>query len=99
MQEVLTVLGLASRAGGERLHARMVAVALSSDDDLEVRSVEPWEGTRGTDDARQLVDLHDAIVNVLDPKRQGAPQAVAVKRVESPSRGRPSAAYDRRIRF
>lgn len=98
MSDDVTVLGLASRGDSDRLSVWRVEVQVKGDGSVEVLELDPWQGTRGRDDASQLIDVHDAIVNVLDSPRLGTVCAVAVKRTESP-RGRPSNPYDRRVRF
>lgn len=92
------MLGLASRGDSDRLSVWFIEVRVAEDGDIEVATLEPWQATRGRDDASQLIDVHDAISNAVDTPRLGAIAAVAVKRVESP-RKRPSNPYDRRIRF
>lgn len=66
---------------------------------MRVAVREPWQGTRARDEASQLIDAHDAIKNAVDAPRLGGIGAVAVKRTESPIRGRPSNSYDRKVRF
>src|SRR4051794_14962028 len=89
----LSVIGLASRGDKDRLSVWFVAVRLLPDGQVDVRELESWQATRGTDDGSQLLDVHDAVVNAIDAKKLGKPNAVAVKRVETP-RGRPSKPYD-----
>jgi len=98
MPDVTGALGLASRGDNDRLSVWLVEVTVDIDGLVRVAVLEPWKGTRGRDDASQLIDVHDAVVNALDSPRLGAVDVVAVKRVESP-RGRPSKPYDRRVRF
>lgn len=92
------VLGVASSAGDQHLTAHLVFVQLADDGELSVSEQEIWEGTRGQDPARQLIDLRDAIRNLLT-SGSAAPDAVAVKRVELPFRGKPKSTYDDRVRF
>ncbi len=98
MLEEVAVLGLASRGDSDRLSVWLVEVRLAEGGDVQLATLEPWQATRGRDDASQLIDVHDAISNTIDAPRLGPIAAVAVKRVESP-RGRPSNPYDRRLRF
>lgn len=98
MSDDLTVLGLASRGDSDRLSVWRVEVQVKGDGSVAVAELDAWQGTRGRDDASQLIDVHDAIVNVLDSPRLGVISAVAVKRAESPP-GRPSKPYDRKVRF
>lgn len=99
MADQATALGLASRGDNDRLSVWFVEVRRSEDGGVAVAVRDPWQGTRGRDDASQLADFHDALANALDSPTLGATDAVAVKRVESPVRGRPSNTYDRRVRF
>jgi len=98
MPEDVAVLGLACRGDSDRLSVWRVEVQVKGDGSVGVVELDPWQGTRGRDDASQLIDVHDAIVNALDSPRLGAFSAVAVKRTESPPR-RPSNPYDRKVRF
>jgi hypothetical protein len=98
MSDDLVALGLASRGDGDRLSVWLVEVRLNADNAVDVTVLERWQGTRGRDDASQLIDVHDVIVNALDSPRLGPIKAVAVKRAES-TPGRPSNPYDRKIRF
>ena len=98
MSDDVAVLGLASRGDSDRLSVWRVEVQVKGDGSVDVVELDPWQGTRGRDDASQLIDVHDAIVNSLDSPRLGTISAVAVKRAESP-RGRPSNPYDRKVRF
>jgi hypothetical protein len=93
-----TVLGLASRGDKDRLSVWLVEIGLDVDGEVSVAVREPWQATRGRDEASQLIDAHDTITNAIDAPRLGAVAAVAVKRTESPP-SRPSSAYDRKVRF
>jgi hypothetical protein len=66
-------------------------------DALDLTFMPAWRATRN-DEARSLADLVDALSNTLDRKRSEAPAAVAVKRVETPFRGKPGKSYDQRTR-
>lgn len=98
MADELGVLGLASRGDNDRLSVWLVEVAVDANDDVRVAVLDSWQGTRGRDDASQLIDVHDAITNVLDAPRLVPITAVAVKRTEAPP-GRPTKPYDRKVRF
>lgn len=93
------VLGVSSRAGGERLTVHTVIVSTRDDGRIEIEVRDGWRGTKGQDAGRELTDLHDALCNLLDGGPSGSPEAIAVKRVEPPPRGRPPATYDDRIRL
>lgn len=99
MTDGATVLGLASRGDNDRLSVWLVEVQLDDDGHVAVVVREPWQATRGRDEASQLIDAHDTIKNALDAPKLGAVGAVAVKRTESPVAGRPSNSYDRKVRF
>ena len=95
----MTVLGLASRGDSDRLSMWCVEARLDEDGNVAVAVHERWYATRGRDDASQLIDAHDTIINALDSPELGDVKAVAVKRTETPPAGRPGNAYDRKIRF
>jgi hypothetical protein len=99
MDSDLRVLGIASRVPSSRLAAVFVRAVLRPSGEVSLDVHEPWSGTLGTDDGRQLTDLRDTVANALDIGRADPFDAVAVKRVETPPRGRPTEAYDKRIRF
>jgi hypothetical protein len=65
----------------------------------EVVQLDGWQGTPGQDAGRQLVDLRDAISNLLDQGLPDPPNVAAIKRVERPFKGKPPDTYDDRIRF
>lgn len=88
-----TVLGAASRHEGGRLKVSFVMVS-SDGPTLEV--LPAWHGTQGAELGQQLTDTYQTIRNRFDPVR---PTSVAVKRVESPSFGRPDEHYDARTSF
>jgi hypothetical protein len=90
MNDQATVLGIASRYGGNRAKVTFVAV---STEGPTFELLAGWRGTRGTDLASQLADVYRTVHNRFDPLR---PQAIAVKRAESPIR-RPPAHYDARV--
>jgi hypothetical protein len=94
-----TLLGLASRGDNDRLSIWLVEVQLDDDGQVRVAVREPWQATRGRDEASQLIDAHDTIKNAIDAPSLGPIAAVVVKRTESPVRGRPSNSYDRKVRF
>jgi hypothetical protein len=98
MADSLGALGLATRGGDDRLSVWFVEVNVDEEEDVVIDVRNSWQGTRGRDDASQLIDVHDVIVNALDSPHLGEITAVAVKRAESP-RGRPTKAYDRKVRF
>ena|ERR1700761_6747329 len=93
-----TVLGVASRAGGQRLTVYVASVTISEAGSIEVDAREAWKGSKAQDTGRELTDLHDAFSNLLEGTSD-KPEAIAVKRVECPQRGRPASSYDDRIRF
>lgn len=97
MDDGMSVLGLATRGDGDRLSVRLVEVSRDADD-VSVFVLDAWVATKGRDDASQLADVHDVLVNAVDSPRLGSVSVVAVKRPESPP-SRPSKAYDRRTRF
>jgi hypothetical protein len=72
MSDELGALGLASRGGDERLSVWLVEVRLDANDKVDVSVLDAWQGTRGRDDASQLIDVHDAIVNALGRSRASA---------------------------
>jgi hypothetical protein len=96
---MVNVLGLASRGDSHRLSMWMVEVSVDKDGTVQTSTYDPWKGTLHRDDASQLLDTHDAISNALDAPALGEVTAVAVKRVETPLRGKPGEAYDRRVWF
>lgn len=99
MSDGAVVLGLASRGDKDRLSIWIVEVGVDEGGASAIRVREPWQGTKGRDDASQLCDANAAIANALDAPALGARiEGVAVKRTEV-GRGRPSTPYDRRIRF
>jgi hypothetical protein len=85
-----TVLGIASRYPQDRLKVTFLAVSAEGP---ALETLESWHGSLGTDLARQLADLSQVIRNRFDPLR---PDAIAVKRVESPFR-KPPDHYDARV--
>jgi hypothetical protein len=91
----LAVLGIATSSRDGALIVSRVIVRLTGDD-VEVERLKPWQGTP-RDEARSQRDLVDALGNVLDRKRDGAPEALAVKRPESPV-SRPTVPYDQKTR-
>ena len=99
MSESTTVLGLASRGDSDRLSVWLVEVQLDEDGQVKVAVHDAWQATKKRDDASQLIDAHDTIVNAIDAPTLGTVKAVAVKRTETPQFGRPGNAYDRKIRF
>jgi hypothetical protein len=92
----LAVLGLATSISDSALIVHRVVVRVSNGD-VELNVMDAWKAIR-KDEARSLGDLADALSNSLDRKRERAPDALAIKRVESPIRGRPSGSYDQRTR-
>src|SRR5579884_1277082 len=96
--DAMTALGLASRGDNDRLSMWLVEVRLAEDGAVAVAVHEPWQATKGRDEASQLIDAHDTIRNALDSPTLGEIAAVAVKRVETPP-SRPSNPYDRKVRF
>lgn len=92
----LAVLGLATSISNSALVVHQAVVAMTAEG-VVVKPMTAWRASR-QDEARSLADLIDALSNTLDRKRSGAPELVAVKRVESPIRGRPSKGYDQRTR-
>lgn len=90
------MLGIATTSQRGALTVYRVIVRLAGGEAVQVETLEAWQGTP-RDEARSMNDLVDALANALDPKRAGAPSAIAVKRTES-SVGRPSNPYDKKIR-
>src|SRR5262245_40704747 len=95
MADEIAVLGIASSSQSGAVKVERVIVRTSGET-VEVELLEAWQGTP-KDEARSLQDLVDSLRNVLDRKRPTAPIALAVKRSES-TRGRPTSAYDQKIR-
>jgi hypothetical protein len=95
MTNETAVLGIGTSSSDDVLTVYRVIVRRTGDA-VEVETLEPWQGT-AADEARSMNDLAEALGNTLDPKRKGAPEALAVKRVES-SFNRPSKAYDQKVR-
>ena len=94
--ESLTVLGLSTAVADGTLVVHR-AVVTARQGQITVKVLESWQATRN-DEARSLSDLVDALTNSLDRKRANAPEAVAIKRVEVPLRGKPPKSYDQRTR-
>jgi hypothetical protein len=93
--EGTAVLGVATSSSRGVLVVRRVVVRFR-DKGVEVEPLQTWRGT-ANDEFRSIADLVDTLANVLDPKREGAPLAIAVKRTES-TRGRPTNQYDQKTR-
>jgi hypothetical protein len=90
------VLGIATNSHKDALIVSRVIVRLRTDGSIQVEPLTAWQGTP-RDEARSMNDLVDALANTLDPKRRGAPVAIALKRTES-TRGRPTKQYDQKVR-
>jgi hypothetical protein len=95
MAHETAVLGIGTSSSDDVLTIYRVIVRRTGDA-IEVETLEPWQGS-AADEARSMNDLVEALGNTLDPKRKGAPEALAVKRVES-TFNRPSRAYDQKVR-
>jgi hypothetical protein len=96
MADELAVLGIATTSRNGTLTVYRVIVRAPGDGTVEVEPLASWQSTR-RDEVRSISDLVDALGNILDRKRNGAPDALAAKRAES-TQGRPSSAYDQKIR-
>jgi hypothetical protein len=94
--EEVAVLGLSTGVEDDALLVQRVIVRVG-ESGVRLVPLDAW-GATPRDEARSLADFLEALTNTLDPKRAGGPRAVAIKRVESPSFGRPSASYDQRTR-
>jgi hypothetical protein len=94
--EPLAILGLSTGVLDEALIVHRVVVR-ATDGEVSLTVTPAWRATR-KDEARSLADLVDALSNALDRKRSEAPDGLAIKRVETPVRGKPSKSYDKRTR-
>jgi hypothetical protein len=92
MNDQPTALGIASRYSDHRLRITFVVVSPAGP---TLTVLDSWQGTRQSDLPSQLADIYQIIRNRFDPVR---PQALAVKRAESPVR-RPPDHYDARTSF
>jgi hypothetical protein len=91
----LAVLGISASSQAGTVTVARIVVRLSGSASVELESLESWR-TAARDEDRTMVDLADALSNVLDRKRPGAPVALAVKRPENV--GRPTIQYDQKTR-
>lgn len=96
MSDISAVLGIATTSSKETLTVYRVIVRRGDADVVTVETLERWQSTP-QDEARSMADLVDALVNTLDRRRTGAPEALAVKRTEA-GRGRPTKDYDQKTR-
>lgn len=93
------VIGIASRAGGQRLTVTIAAVSVDDKGCVDIDVRESWRGNKNQASSHELTDLHDAIGNLLSGGAGQPLEGIAVKRVEQPQRGRPPGTYDDRIRL
>jgi hypothetical protein len=96
MADEIAVLGVATSSARGALTVHRVIVRVAEDDAVVVEPLKAWQGAPN-DETRSIGDLVDALGNILDPKRRGSPEALALKRAES-TRGRPTKQYDQKTR-